>query len=425
MRSQLDSLPQTLALTLSPPPSSISGEMYLCLDGVYTGITSVQQTLQTSVTEFRRVKEQYTQQQTQLLSLVNMLLKDSAVSLSDKLFTESLNKAKDLQEENEKLTSQLNEVTATLAKEKERSAVSVNTAERRYESLRNEMRECLRKEQEYEDQLEGLRNDKHKLEAIIRDYEESGDTNTLREEIKRKTNEIESLTFQLAAFKSENDELMTERLTYKKELEGIDGLKSQLSECLKERDAMKAAYETVVCQQSDLETQLKQQGVQLKNAQDDLNFAQLCVGNLQASLAVYTAGSNSTSTNSRIENESSINKSEQTAITSTSSETKESEVTETPHQSPESTESADLQSEHPCSSCKQQQKELADLRTRIEVMDNELWKLRSLTRDAQQLAKQESEKSALEQRQLRQLLITYLTSTRGGAALRTLMEKLV
>ena len=398
--------------------------MYICLDGVFTGVTTVQQALQTSVTEFQKVREQYDQQKTQLTTLMSMLLKEE-VSVNETSFTQSLNRAEQLQEDNEKMTSELNEMAATLAKEKERSVMSINTAERRYESLRNEMRECLRKEQEYEDQLTGLRNDKHKLESIIREYEEAEDTETLREEMKKKANEIESLTFQLAAFKSENDELLEERLSRKKQLEEVETLKSQLSECLKERDAMRAAYETVVGQQSALEAQLKQQEVQLKNAQDDLNFAQLCVGNLQASLAVYTAGSNGTSvgssgvsaesnemsTEGQMENEARDTKSEQTL---SPTKGKEPEPVPSPKESHE-----------PCASCEMLQKEVTDLQARVEVMDNELRKLRILTRDAQQVAKQESEKSTLEQRQLRQLLITYLTSTRGGAALRTLMEKLV
>ena len=366
--------------------------------------------------------------------------------MNETSYTQSLERAKQLQEENEKMTSELSEMTASLAKEKERSAMSVNTAERRYESLRNEMRECLRKEQEYEDQLTGLRNDKHKLESIIREYEESADTETLKEEMKKKVNEIESLTFQLAAFKSENDELLEERLSHKKELEEVDTLKSQLNECLKERDALKEAYETVVGQQSVLEAQLKQQEVQLKNAQDDLNFAQLCVGNLQASLAVYTAGSSGVSGGSNGASDSSNRaltgsngpSDESNEDASGSNEISADGQTENENDNirleqslfpTEANEPVPLppptESHEPCAECEAYQKEVTDLQARVDVMDQELRKLRMLTRDAQQVAKQESEKCTLEQRQLRQLLITYLTSTRGGAALKTLMEKLV
>ena len=58
-------------------------------------------------------------------------------------------------------------------------------------------------------------------------------------------------------------------------------------------------------------------------------------------------------------------------------------------------------------------------------MDSELRKLRTLAREAQAQAREEDERNVLERRQLRQLLITYMTSVRGGTALRALMEKLV
>ncbi len=398
--------------------------MYICLDGVFTGVTTVQQALQTSVAELQKVREQYDQQQMQLTTLMSALLKED-VSVNEASFTQSLDRAKQLQEENEKMTSELSDMTATLAKEKERSVMSVNTAERRYESLRNEMRECLRKEQEYEDQLTGLRNDKHKLESIIREYEEAGDTETLRKEMNKKVNEIESLNFQLAAFKSENDELLEERLLHKKELEEVESLKSQLNECLKERDAMKAAYERVVEQHSELEAKLKQQEVQLKNAQDDLNFAQLCVGNLQASLAVYTAASSGMSAGSNEAPAGSTEMSAEGQMKNEARETKSEQVLSPTKGKEFESPASPKESHESCSSCEMLQKEVTDLQSRVEIMDHELRKLRILTRDAQQEAKQENEKNTLEQRQLRQLLITYLTSTRGGAALKTLMEKLV
>ena len=58
-------------------------------------------------------------------------------------------------------------------------------------------------------------------------------------------------------------------------------------------------------------------------------------------------------------------------------------------------------------------------------MVSELRKLRTLAREAQAQAREEDERNVLERRQLRQLLITYMTSVRGGTALRALMEKLV
>jgi len=205
----------------------------------------------------------------------------------------------------------------------------------------------------------------------------------------------------------------------------VESLKSQLNECLKERDAMKAAYERVVEQHSELEAKLKQQEVQLKNAQDDLNFAQLCVGNLQASLAVYTAASSGMSAGSNEAPAGSTEMSAEGQMKNEARETKSEQVLSPTKGKEFESPASPKESHESCSSCEMLQKEVTDLQSRVEIMDHELRKLRILTRDAQQEAKQENEKNTLEQRQLRQLLITYLTSTRGGAALKTLMEKLV
>ena len=62
------------------------------------------------------------------------------------------------------------------------------------------MRECLRKEQEYEDMLTVLRNDKSHLQSLIRDYENSPDITSLQQSLQQSRNEIESLKLQLAAF---------------------------------------------------------------------------------------------------------------------------------------------------------------------------------------------------------------------------------
>ena len=313
--------------------------------------------------------------------------------------------------------SECAELTTTLAKEKERATASLETAERRYESLRTEMRECLRKEQEYEDMLTTLRNDKSHLQSLIRDYENSPDTTSLQQSLQQSRNEVESLQLQLAAFQGENDQLLVERMSFKKDMEEIASTKAALEKSFKEQAALQSTLDAMVSQQAALEKEVAQKEVQLKNAQEDLSFAQLCVSNLQASLAVYTSQSShanemapSSSRNDNDEKNQNVDNDGHTEKNQNGGNKNADVNTPTPT---------------PCSTCTALTAELASLQDRVAVMDTELQKLRGVARDAQQAAKQEGEKGILERRQLRQLLVTYLTSVRGGAALRTLMEKLV
>ena len=94
-------------------------------------------------------------------------------------------------------------------------------------------------------------------------------------------------------------------------------------------------------------------------------------------------------------------------------------------QSPHDKQSPTTTQPTPCSACETYKTDLTNLQGRVDVMDSELRKLRTLAREAQAQAREEDERNVLERRQLRQLLITYMTSVRGGAALRALMEKLV
>ena len=94
-------------------------------------------------------------------------------------------------------------------------------------------------------------------------------------------------------------------------------------------------------------------------------------------------------------------------------------------QSPHDKQSLTTTQPTPCSACETYKTDLTNLQGRVDVMDSELRKLRTLAREAQAQAREEDERNVLERRQLRQLLITYMTSVRGGAALRALMEKLV
>ena len=109
-------------------------------------------------------------------------------------------------------------------------AASLNNSERRCESLKSDLRQYLRKEQEYEDRVNYLvkenqrlteevhNNEKEKLEEIIQSYQKS---------IKEKEKEIESLSIQIATYKTENDNLLTERIKYQDDIRNSEQLKQE------------------------------------------------------------------------------------------------------------------------------------------------------------------------------------------------------
>ena len=109
-------------------------------------------------------------------------------------------------------------------------AASLNNSERRCESLKSDLRQYLRKEQEYEDRVNYLvkenqrlteevhNNEKEKLEEIIQSYQKS---------IKEKEREIESLSIQIATYKTENDNLLTERIKYQPDIRNSEQLKQE------------------------------------------------------------------------------------------------------------------------------------------------------------------------------------------------------
>ena len=109
-------------------------------------------------------------------------------------------------------------------------AASLNNSERRCESLKSDLRQYLRKEQEYEDRVNYLvkenqrlteevhNNEKEKLEEIIQSYQKS---------IKEKEREIESLSIQIATYKTENDNLLTERIKYQDDIRNSEQLKQE------------------------------------------------------------------------------------------------------------------------------------------------------------------------------------------------------
>ena len=109
-------------------------------------------------------------------------------------------------------------------------AASLNNSERRCESLKSDLRQYLRKEQEYEDRVNYLvkenqrlteevhNNEKEKLEEIIQSYQKS---------IKEKEREIESLSIQIATYKTENDNLLTERIKYQDDIRNSEQFKQE------------------------------------------------------------------------------------------------------------------------------------------------------------------------------------------------------
>lgn len=98
-----------------------------------------------------------------------------------------------------------------------------------------------------------------------------------------------------------------------------------------------------------LENEVTKSNTQLKNAQEDLGFAQMCVKNLQASLAVYTTSSQ-----------------------------KEEEGKEEEEKIVEEVPTEILPVTTPCKECEEKDETIAVLRNRVTVMDNELVKLRRI-----------------------------------------------
>ena len=106
------------------------------------------------------------------------------------------------------------EQTAALGREKERNSLSLANVERRCENLKAEMRELLRKEQEYEETIEGLRSKQmqseekglqmaQRREALEQRAEDAEDAVAkLTERLEAQKAEMESLGIQLATYKS-------------------------------------------------------------------------------------------------------------------------------------------------------------------------------------------------------------------------------
>ena len=102
---------------------------------------------------------------------------------------------------------------------------------------------------------------------------------------------------------------------------------------------------------------------ELENSQEDLNFSQLCVKNLQASLAVINSEKPSTKETSS-QSSSTSQQTEQDTL-------KEQEMCDVKLTS-------DLSNPKECNDCKEYQNQITKLNERVEIMDKELQKLRSI-----------------------------------------------
>ena len=101
------------------------------------------------------------------------------------------------------------------------------------------------------------------------------------------------------------------------------------------------------------EKEVQRISIQYKNSQEDLNFAQMCVKNLQASLAVYST------------------------IT-TKEEEKEEEKKEEEKKEEEEEEKKETTVISICNECKEKEEEISKVTHHVSIMDEELCKLRQL-----------------------------------------------
>ena len=109
-------------------------------------------------------------------------------------------------------------------------AASLNNSERRCESLKSDLRQYLRKEQEYEDRVNYLVKENQRLTEEVHNNEKEKLEETiqsLQKSIKEKEREIESLSIQIATYKTENDNLLTERIKYQDDIRNSEQLKQE------------------------------------------------------------------------------------------------------------------------------------------------------------------------------------------------------
>ena len=109
-------------------------------------------------------------------------------------------------------------------------AASLNNSERRCESLKSDLRQYLRKEQEYEDRVNYLVKENQRLTEEVHNNEKEKLEETiqsLQKSIKEKEREIESLSIQIATYKTENDNLLTERIKYQDDIRNSEQFKQE------------------------------------------------------------------------------------------------------------------------------------------------------------------------------------------------------
>lgn len=131
-------------------------------------------------------------------------------------------------------------------KEKESLSASLSNAEHRCESLKSDIRDYLRKEQEYEDRLDYLLKENQKLKEEMNSNDRNKlDTmiSELKGTIHERDSQIESLNIQLATFKTENDSLLIEKNQFRKEWEMIELVKKENDQKQTQIEALQSTYE--------------------------------------------------------------------------------------------------------------------------------------------------------------------------------------
>lgn len=391
LRSHMESLDSPLV----PPPSVDSGELYVCLDGLYTAQSSLESQIASSSQRASDAAQSFAAFQSSLRQALEPLALsfDGSAACVDQLrsLLQSLQQqataCESLRIELQAREQAVQEKQQMLQKERERNALSLENAERRCEALKSEVRDLLRKEQQDEERIEAMQDERTQWEERVKRLEEqlaeekkkaenAEILNTqLREKITSLENETESMAIQIATYKGENDELLTDRLQWKKEKGQMDQLQALLNAKEQEKNALRETLEELTAQHSQLEEELRHVSIEYKNAQEDLDYAQLCVKNLQASLAVYTRQNQVPALETKDE---------------TPTENNEKEKGEGEEPSEPSEPSSDLLSDNnaaqkeadpkspiePCKECATNKLLVESLQGRIATMDAELMKLR-------------------------------------------------
>lgn len=90
----------------------------------------------------------------------------------------------------------------------------------------------MKENQRLSEEIRG--NDKLKLEISIQQ---------LNGMVKEKEKEIESLRIQIATFQSENDQLLTERLQFRKDFDNIERMRQENEKKQRQIESLESTYE--------------------------------------------------------------------------------------------------------------------------------------------------------------------------------------